>query len=333
MRKPGLDDGKVSSPTVSAARPADAIRRGRLERLGWAASTAYAKYGAHRCPQLAAAISYHVLFALVPLFTFLATVFGLLLKDEARRQELIDNIVAAFPLTAEAGVDLDRILADLPTPVSAIGVVSIAALLWSASGMMASLRVGLSAALDDGGEARPFFQSKLVDVLLVLAVAVLLLVLFGASIVLNAIEQWSSTVERHVDALGLNVGGVFGHFAASVLTFAILLGLYRFVPPSRPRFGDLWIGALLAAVGAELVKVGFGLYLGTVANYDLVYGSLGSVFAFLFVVYLIASVVLFGAEFSSAWARSAVPESRETVSDASARKRLTGAIRGLFVRG
>lgn len=321
----------MNSPTVSAAGRSDAVRRRPFERLVWAASAAHAKYRADRCPQLAAAISYHVLFALVPLFTFLATVFGLLLKDAGRRQELIDRIVNNFPLSAEAGVDLERILADLPTPASAIGIVSIAALLWSASGIMASVRAGLTAALDDGS-GRPFFQSKLVDILLVLAVAVLLLVLFGVSIVVTAVERWSETVERTLGAVGFGPGSVLGHVVPPLLAFAILLILYRFVPPSAPRFRDLWVGALLAAVGAELVKVGFSYYLVTVANYDVVYGSLGSVFAFLFVVYLIASVVLFGAEFASAWSRSAVKSETGSGASMSLPRRLLAAARGLFVR-
>jgi len=296
----------------------------------WATSAAHTKYRADRCPQLAAAISYHVLFALVPLFTFLATFFGLLLKDEGRRQELIDLIVHRFPLSAEAGLDLERILSDLPTPASAIGVVSIVALLWSASGMMASLRVGLSAALDDGS-GRPFFQSKLVDILLVLTLAVLLLVLFGLSIVVNGVERWSETVGRSLDAVGFGPGSVLGYVVPPLLAFGILLILYRFVPPSRRRFRDLWVGALVAAVGFELVKVGFGYYLVTVASYDVVYGSLGSVFAFLFAVYLLASVVLFGAEFGAAWSLSAVTSEATSGPRVSLPRRLLAVVRGLFI--
>jgi membrane protein len=321
----------VSSPTVSTAGHSGAVKRRVVERLVWSSTAAHAKYRADRCSQLAAAISYHVLFALVPLFAFLATLFALLLKDEGRRQDLIDRIVERFPLSAEAGVDLERILADLPTPVSAIGIVSIAALLWSASGMMASLRIGLSAALEDGS-GRPFFQSKLVDVLLILALAVLMLVLFGFSVAVNAVERWSETLGRSLDTAGFGPGGVLSYVVPPLLAFCILMILYRYVPRSRRRFRDLWIGALLAAAGSQVVQVGFSYYLVTVANYDLVYGSLGSVFAFLFVVYLLASVVLFGAEFASAWSRSAVRMEAAPEPPVSLPSRALAAVRGLFVR-
>jgi membrane protein len=296
------------------------------------ASSAHARYRAHRCPQLAAAISYHVLFALVPLFTFFATIFGLVLRDPERRAQLIDNLIARFPLTAHAGVDLDRILSELPTPVSAIGVLSIVAVLWSASGMMASVRVGLTAALGDD-RGRPFFQSKLVDVLLVLAVAVLLLVSFGVSLAVNAVERWSDTVDRTLSAAGFGQGGILGYVVPPIVAFVVFLLLYRLVPPSRLSFRDLCAGALPAAVGLELVSVGFNYYLTTFAPYDAVYGALGSVFAFLFAVYLFASVFLFGAEFAAAWAASAVADVPGAPGPPiSVRRRLLWAIRGLFVR-
>jgi membrane protein len=290
-------------------------------------------YRIDRCAQLAAAISYHVLFALVPLFTFLGTVCGLVLKNPERRQELVDHLVDRFPISAEAGVDLERILSELPTPASAIGILSIVAVLWSASGMMASVRIGLTAALDDGS-GRPFFQSKLVDVLLVLTVAVLMVVSFGLSIVVNALERVSETIDRNLDPAGFGQGSVLGYVVPPLIAFGMFLLLYRLVPPIRLRFRDLWTGALLAAVGSELVMVGFSYYLTTLARYDALYGSLGSVFAFLFVVYLLASVFLFGAEFAAAWSRSAVTsDARSRGPQVSLPRRLLSAIRGLFISG
>lgn len=301
------------------------------ERLVRSASAAVGKYGADRCSQLAAAISYNILLSLVPLFTFLASIVGLLLQDAERRQELIEYLLERFPLSDEAGLDLQRILSDLPTPASVIGIVSVAAFLWSASGTTASIRVALTAAFDDGS-SRPFFQSKLVDVLFVLSVAALLLVSFGLTVAVNAVARWSETLSGELGSVGLVRGSVLGIVVPPLLSFGAFLLLYRFVPPSRPRFHDLWLGALVAAVGAELARVGFSFYLATVASYDVLYGSLGSVFAFLVVVYLQASVFLFGAELASAWSRSAATRDVPPARPVSFPRRLLGAVRGLFVR-
>jgi membrane protein len=315
---------------TSIAQPA-AIRRRPLPRLISAVPAAASKYSRDRCPQLAAAVSYHLLFSLVPLFMFLVSVFGIVLRDEDVRSEVVDKLSGRFPLTREAGVDIERILASVPTPASAIGIIGIAALLWSASGMMASLRVALTAAFDDGSE-RPFFQSKLVDVLLVFSVAVLLFVSFGLSIVVHALQRWSASLSGYLSSVDLGESGVLGNVAPPLLAFAGFVALYHLVPPSRPRIRDVWVGALVGAAGFAAVNVGFSYYLATVATWHLLYGSLGSVLAFLLVVYLEVALFLFGGELASEWSRRAFTTSQTTAPSAPIPRRLLGLLRGLFIK-
>jgi membrane protein len=318
----------VGVPTVPAAGDPDAVKRTPAGRIAWAITTAASRYTLHRDPQIAAAISYHVLFAIVPLFVFLATIFGLLLRDDERRQEVTDQLIDRFPLSPEAGVDIERILAQIPTPLSVIGVISILALLWSASGMMSSVRVGLTAAFDDG-MGRPFFYGKLVDLILVLSVACFFVGFLALSIAINAIEKWSETVAGGLGAAGLDRGSFIAALVPPVLTFGVLLLLYRLVPTTKLRFRDLAVGAVVAAIASEAIRIGFSYYLTKVARYDLLYGALGSVFALLLVVYLQAIVLLLGAEIARAWAQSAYgpPEPPAPLS-----RQVRDAARGLFVR-
>jgi membrane protein len=318
----------VSVPTVPAAGDPDAVKRTLAGRIAWTFTTAVARYTLHRLPQIAAAISYHVLFAIVPLFVFLATIFGLLLRNPERRQEVTEKLIDRFPLSPDAGVDIERILSEIPTPLSVIGILSILALLWSASGMMSSVRVGLTTVFDDDLR-RPFFQSKLVDLLLVLSVAFLFIGFLALTIAINAIERWSETVADGLGAAGLGRGSILAVLIPPLLTFGVLLFLYRLVPRTRLRFRDLALGALVAAVASEAIRIGFSYYLARVGRYDLLYGALGSVFALLLVVYLQAIVLLFGAEIARAWAQSGYgpPEPPVPLT-----KQARDAVRGLFVR-
>jgi membrane protein len=306
----------------------DVVKRTVSGRIIWTATASLTRYTANRNPQIAAAISYHVLFAVVPLFIFLGTIFGLLLRDDQRRAEVTEQLIDRFPLSPEAGVDIERILAEIPTPLSVIGVLSILALLWSASGMMSSVRVGLTAVFDEG-LGRPFFHSKLVDVILVFSIATLFMGLLALTIAINAIERWSETVAGGLGAAGLDRGSILALLLPPVLTFGALLLLYRLVPRARLRYRDLAVGALAAAIASEAIRIGFSYYLASVARYDLLYGALGSVFAFLLVVYLQAIVLLFGAEIAQAWSQSAYgpPDPPVPVS-----KQARDAARGLFVR-
>jgi membrane protein len=84
-----------------------------------------------------------------------------------------------------------------------------------------------------------------------------------------------------------------------VISFVAFFLVYWLVPARRlqPRF--IAPGALLAAVLFEVVKLGFSVYLENLVNYDVVFGSLGAVVAFLFWVFLSANTMLLGAEVTS----------------------------------
>ena len=284
-------------------------------------------YVADRGAQLAAAISYHALFSLFPLLIFLVSIFGLVLRDDALRADLISELLDRFPLSDAAGVDLERILTSIPAPVSAIGLLSLVALLWSASGMMSALRVGLTTAFAPGS-GRPFFRSKLIDVLLVLGAGVVILVSFGLTVLVQAVERYTHLLA----SLGAGKE-VLGIVVPLLLSFGIFLALYHLVPPGRPPIRQVWAGALLAAVGFELLKTGFAFYLARFARYDVVYGSLGTVVAFLFVVYLGASVFLFGAEVAADWPRASQEAELPQAPGPPWHRQVRDAVRGLFTAG
>ena len=65
----------------------------------------------------------------------------------------------------------------------------------------------------------------------------------------------------------------------------------------------MWPGVVLAAVGYELAKGGFALYLDSFGNFAAVYGSLGAVIVFLVFIYTAAMIVLLGGEFAALWPR------------------------------
>jgi membrane protein len=86
-------------------------------------------------------------------------------------------------------------------------------------------------------------------------------------------------------------------------SFAIFLILYKFIPNTKTYWRYVWPGALLAAVLFEISKSLFILYLDRFATYELVYGSIGSVIALLFWIYVAAFILILGAEFSAEYGR------------------------------
>ena len=81
---------------------------------------------------------------------------------------------------------------------------------------------------------------------------------------------------------------------SSLAVAAALLAVYRVVPPApvtSPTRGPLRVAAALAC---QVAVSGFAIYAARIADFNAAYGSLGTVFAFLVLVYVLAIIVLAG---------------------------------------
>ena len=276
----------------------------RFRRLWHAGREAASAYSRNLCPQLAAAIAYRVLFSLFPLAIFLVSIFGLLIQNDDRRDEIVTWVVDNLLLSPEGSVRLEEAISGLGQPISAVGLVALLGVLWAASGMMGSIRVALTSIW--GAERPRAWRGKAFDLVLVLLAGVLLLVAFGLTLAVRVVERLGERIGSAVglQALGAAAGDVAQAVVSLALVFGVVLLLYRYVPPVRPRFTELWAPALLAAVAIGATEVGYGIYLSRFANYNLVYGSLAAVIGFLFLVYLCAAIFLFGAQLAATWPRA-----------------------------
>ena len=80
--------------------------------------------------------------------------------------------------------------------------------------------------------------------------------------------------------------------ATTTLVFTLL---YALLPARRvPIKSAIW-GGLLAALGFEVAKYGFRLYVTTFPTYQIIYGTLAVVPLFLFWIYVSWYVILVGA--------------------------------------
>jgi membrane protein len=276
-----------------------------------------------RLPQYAASISFHVLFSLFPLTIVLVSIFGLVLQDDDLRERVIDELIDVLPVSESAQQDVERSIEGIATPLSAIGLISLIALIWGASGMMTSLRVGLETALQVE-RGRPAAHAKLVDFALLAIVGVLVLLVVGLSAILGFFRGY---IDDAADRLGIGaeVSFLFQDGIQILLVAVLTLALYRFVPARKLRTRGALAGAILTALltwGATKV---LAILFGDFSRYNLIYGSLAGVMTFLFYVYVVALILLLGAEFAHAWSQGPGPPGPPL------RARVVGFFRGLFL--
>jgi membrane protein len=260
-----------------------------------------------RCPQYAAAIAYRVLFSLFPLTILLVSIFGLVLQDDDLRAKVINELLDVLPVSESGGQNVESSIEQIASPLSAIGLVSLVALLWGASGMMASIRIGLEAALKVE-RGRPAARAKLVDFILVGAAGFLVLVVIGIS---TFAAFFSRSVEYLSNQLGVEVAtSRSGTLVRDGLQLALIgvmtVLLYRFVPAGRIGRRAVIVGATFTAVGiwgaSKLLAV-----LLDFTRYNVIYGSLAGVMTFLLFVYVVALILLLGAELAYAWTQPPGP--------------------------
>jgi membrane protein len=276
-----------------------------------------------RCTQYAAAIAYRVLFSLFPLTIALVSIFGLVLQDDELRQKVINELIDLLPVSQSGQGNIQHSIEQIATPLSAIGLISLVALLWGATGMMASIRLGLEAAMKvDRG--RPAARAKLVDFVLVAAAGVLVLVVVG----LTAFGAFfSKLTERFTEWAGIATpSGLLLRDGVQLAAIGVtVLLLYRFVPARKLRRRGAIAGAILTAVGVWGATKVLAIVFSDFSRYNVIYGSLAGVTTFLFFVYVVAWILLLGAEFAYAWSQPPGPPGPPL------RAQLLGVVRGLFV--
>ena len=89
-----------------------------------------------------------------------------------------------------------------------------------------------------------------------------------------------------------------------------VLLLYRFVPARKLRRRGALAGAILTAVGIWGSTKVLAIVFADFSRYNLIYGSLAGVMTFLFFVYVVAWILLLGAEFAYAWSQPPGPPGR-----------------------
>ena len=287
------------------------------------------------CSQHAAAITYFVLFSIIPVAILTVSIIGLVLVNEDRRADLVNDILDTVPLTQTEGRDEVEGALDTVQRISGLAAaLSVLATIWASSAMFSSIRRALNIVWGVD-EHRPWAQGKLVDFL---QVGFLSAILFG-SIVLTGFVRIAR--EASADYLGpLGNENLLWEIPTiaipALVSFATFALLYRVVPAAHPRWRPVLPGALFATVLFEALKNLFAIYVANFNNFDVVYGSLAGVLLFLFFTYLASNILLAGAELSHTFDRYFRGDLEDLIHpktpQPTAMQQLTRAVKGLFVR-
>lgn len=175
--------------------------------------------------------------------------------------------------------------------------------IWAASGAIVSLMEGFAAAyrLPSG---RTFLKERAVAILLVFTAAVpaigsSALILFGTRSERSMLGWFGVLPGADIKTWVSLLGGLLRYVIALAATVLVTALMYC-VAPNRPlKLRSVLPGAFLSTFLWLLVTSGFAWYVRNIANYSVLYGSIGAVIALLVWMYLGAVISLIGCEYNA----------------------------------
>lgn len=246
----------------------------------------------------ASSIAYYALLSLFPFFLLVFSILGSATADAGDRAAVLQFVLRYFPRQFDF---VTRQLDALRESTIRLGVAGSLLMVWAAMGFFGAISNAVNYAW--GVEKQPsYLKHKLIALLMLITSSLLLLATLGllsASSVIGA--SWFAAVLERTP--GLLVLREIGLSWAPTLVFIVVVGLiFYFVPNANVRFRDVWVGAVITGLLWRGALKGFSWYVHDLSRFS-VHGSIAAVIAFLFWVYVSAVILLFGVEFTAAYAR------------------------------
>jgi membrane protein len=269
---------------------------------------AFTNFNKARGAEAAASMAYFTIFSLFPLLLAVIAISSIFLESERIQMQVLELVRLIVPVAP--GLIIDNINEVLEER-TAFGITGAIGLVWAASAAFTSLFRNINRAWLRA-EPLNILKARLVGVFIVIALVLILFLVRFASALINLMPE---IAQLFGDEGPFNNGSLMpflGFVLPLLVTFLIFLALFRWIPNANVLWSEAFWGALLAALGWEISTSLFTWFLTTgLANYRVVYGSLGSMIALLFWIYLNSAIVIFSAHISAAIARKHRPYSED----------------------
>lgn len=248
------------------------------------------RYLRHSVGIQSAALAFYLLFMIFPFLIFISALLGLLRLDVA------GILLALGEILPREVVDLIEVyltyVSRNPSPhLLVFGLVfSIYFPMRATNSLMRSVRTAYHLG-PPRGPARLVLKTLLYTVLLILTIALTLtLMTVGERLLGQAVENLG------LPSFLAETWARLRFPAVAVACYFALFFLYALAQDGRQPWRDIWPGTLAALAAWMAVSWLYAFYVDNIANYSLLYGSIGTVIALMIWLYMSSVVLIMGAE-------------------------------------
>jgi membrane protein len=246
----------------------------------------------------AASIAYYTLLSLLPFLLLAFSILGGVAADDEDRTAVLDFVLRYFP--AQFEFVTRQIDAFRQTRVQ-IGIGGGVALVWASMGVFGAISTAVNYAW--GVEkARSYLKHKLFSFVMLLVAGGMLL---AALLLLSAVQvaessRFAGLLER--TPVPWMLRGLGARSAGLLLLIGVVGLIFYKVPNTKVRFHSVWPGAIVTGLLWQGAFDAFSWYVRDMSRFS-VHGSIAAVVIFLIWVYISAVILLYGVEFTAAYAR------------------------------
>ena len=259
-------------------------------------------------------LSFMGMLALFPFIVFFFSLLGVLGQTDKGTQLINWLVTNADPNLMQAiAPSINELLSG---PPQALLTISILGTIWTSSSMVEGIRTALNKAYRVHTPPNYWFR-RLVSVSQIFLLSVILIgavfaFIFGPIVFEKiygflqsfnlASEAVGSEKKIEIDYEKLQFFGVewkyIRYLGFGTILIFFISSLYYFLPNVKHSWRKTLPGAIVAALGWFAIGKAFSYYLSHFDRINLIYGSLGSIIAFLVFFYVINVVFIYGAEFN-----------------------------------
>jgi membrane protein len=247
----------------------------------------------------AASIAYYALLSLFPFLLLVISLLGSITASEDQRLAVLTFVFRYFPTR------LDFVTSQLDafrqTRVQ-VGVAGSLALIWSSLGVFGAITSAVNEAWGVEKQ-RSFLKHRMVSFLMLVAAGLVMIIgLLLVTTIQVAEASWFGVMLLRFAWLRAVQTWTFQYAATIILIFGVGLVFY-FIPNAKTRFRDVWVGAALTGLLWRLAFDGFSWYIARNSRLAFIQGSIAAVVVFLLWIYVSSVILMYGVEFTAAYAR------------------------------
>lgn len=247
----------------------------------------------------AAAIAYYALLSLFPFLLLLISLLGSVTANQKDRVAVLTFVLNYFPTQLDfVAKQLDQ----FGRSQVQFGVAGLVALAYASLGVFNAITSAVNNAWGVEKQ-RSFLKHRLVSFLMLVAAGgMLILGLILVTAIQVAEASWFGAMLLRFHWLTALQTLTFRYATMILLIFALGL-IFYFIPNAKTRFRDVWVGAVVTGLLWRGTFEGFAFYIRHNSRIKEINGSIATVVVFLLWVYVSSVILMYGVEFTAAYAR------------------------------